>query len=67
MRFAQIEREGVPPEESEVVLKSLPAVTVASVRSVVPSVECASDYCDDHFGRIAAWLWGAVSPPTVSP
>ena len=56
VRLAQIEREGVPPEESEVVLKSLPAVTVASVRAVVPSVECMSDYCDDHFGRIAAWL-----------
>jgi DNA-binding transcriptional MerR regulator len=56
VRLAQIEREGVPPEESEVVLKSLPAVTVASVRGIVPSVECTSDYCDDHFGRIAAWL-----------
>lgn len=56
VRLAQIEREGVPPEESEVVLKSLPAVTVASVRAVVPSVGSMSDYCDDHFGRIAAWL-----------
>ena len=56
VRLAQIEREGVPPEESEVVLKTLPPVTVASVRSIVPSVECTSDYCDDHFGRVAAWL-----------
>ena len=56
VRLAQIEREGLPPEESEVVLKSLPAVTVAAMRGVVPSVECMSDYCDDHFGRIAGWL-----------
>jgi DNA-binding transcriptional MerR regulator len=56
VRLALIEREGVPPEESEVVVKPLPAVTVASVRAIVPSVECMSDYCDDHFGRIAAWL-----------
>lgn len=56
VRLAQIEREGVPPEESEIVLKSLPAATVASVRGIVPSVDRTSDYCDDHFGRIAAWL-----------
>lgn len=56
VRLAQIEREGVPPEESEVVLKSLPGVEVASVRGIVPSIESTSDYCDDHFGRIAAWL-----------
>lgn len=56
VRLAQIEREGVPPEELEVVLKSLPALTVASVRGIAPSVERISDYCDDHFGRIAAWL-----------
>lgn len=56
VRLAQIAREGLPPEESEVVLKPLPAVTVASVRGIVPSVECTSDYCDDHFGRVAAWL-----------
>lgn len=56
IRLAQIEREGIPPEESEVVLKSLPALTVASVRGIVPSVERVSNYCDDHFGRIAAWL-----------
>lgn len=56
IRLAQIEREGVPPEESEVVVKSLPALTVASVRGIVTSVERVSDYCDDHFGRIAAWL-----------
>ena len=62
MRLAQIEREGVPPDESEVVVKPLPAVTVASVRSVVPSVERVSDYCDDHFGRIAAWLTGRGIP-----
>lgn len=56
IRLAQIEREGIPPEESEVVLKSLPALTVASVRGIVPSVEFVSKYCDDHFGRIGAWL-----------
>ena len=56
IRLAQIEREGIPPEESEVVLKSLPALTIASVRGIVPSVERVSSYCDDHFGRIAAWL-----------
>lgn len=56
VRLAQIDREGLPPEESEVVFKSLPAFTVASVRAVVPSIECMSDTCDDHFGRIATWL-----------
>jgi DNA-binding transcriptional MerR regulator len=56
VRLAQIEREGLPPEESEVVLKPLPPVTVACVRAVVPSVERMSEFCDDHFGRIAAWL-----------
>ncbi|MGB4441100.1 MAG: MerR family transcriptional regulator [Coriobacteriia bacterium] len=56
VRLAQIDREGLPPEDSEVALKPLPAVTVASVRTVVPSIESMSDYCDDHFGRIAAWL-----------
>lgn len=56
IRLAQIEREGIPPEESEVVLKSLPALTIASVRAIVPSLERVSNYCDDHFGRIAAWL-----------
>ncbi len=56
VRLAQIAAEGVPPEESEVVEKSLPAVTVASVRSIVPSLDRTSAYCDDHFGRLAAWL-----------
>ena len=37
VRLAQIEREGVPPGETDVVEKPLPAVTVASVRSIVPS------------------------------
>lgn len=56
LRLARIKIEGVPPDEAEVVTKSLPAVTVASVRAVVPSIECISGYCDEHFGRLAAWL-----------
>ncbi|MBE0527655.1 MAG: MerR family transcriptional regulator, partial [Thermoleophilia bacterium] len=43
VRLAQIAREGVPPEESEVVFKPLPPVTVACVRAVVPSVERMSE------------------------
>lgn len=56
LRLAQIQREGRPPEDSEVVVKSLPAAWVASVRSIVPAVEQTSSYCDDHFGRLGAWL-----------
>ena len=56
VRLAQIKREGIPLEESEVILKSLPALTVASVRAIVPTVERVSDHCDVHFSRIAAWL-----------
>ena len=56
MRLAQIEREGIPLEESDVILKSLPASTVASVRAIVPSVEQVSDYCHEHFRLIAVWL-----------
>jgi DNA-binding transcriptional MerR regulator len=56
VRLAQIEREGVPADESEVVIKPLSRITVASVRSVVPSVGRVSEFCDDHFSRIAQWL-----------
>jgi DNA-binding transcriptional MerR regulator len=56
VRLAQIEREGLPPGDTEVVEKPLPAVVVASVRSVVPSVDRMSEYCDLHFGRLAVWL-----------
>jgi DNA-binding transcriptional MerR regulator len=56
LRLARIEREGVPPEEAEVVLKPLPRVTVACVRGIAPSVDVMSDVCDDQFGRIVAWL-----------
>ena len=56
VRLAQIEREGVPPGEADVVEKPLPAVTVAAVRGIVPSIDRMSDYCDLHFGRIAEWL-----------
>lgn len=56
VRLAQISREGIAPEASEVVRKSLPAVTVAAVRGIVPAIQDTSAFCDDHFGRIAAWL-----------
>jgi DNA-binding transcriptional MerR regulator len=56
LRLARIEREGVPPDEAEVVLKPLPRITVAGVRGIAPSVEDMSAVCDDQFGRILAWL-----------
>ena len=56
VRLAQIEREGVPPGEADVVEKSIATVTVACVRSIVPTIQRMSEYCDLHFGRIAAWL-----------
>ncbi len=56
VRLARIEREGVPPGEADVVEKPLPAVTVAGVRSIVPTIDRMSEYCDLHFGRIAEWL-----------
>jgi DNA-binding transcriptional MerR regulator len=54
-RLAQIEREGVPPGETDVVEKPLPALTIASVRSVVPAIDRMSEFCDLHFGRLARW------------
>jgi DNA-binding transcriptional MerR regulator len=56
VRLAQIEREGVPPDEFEVVHRSLPALTVVSLRGVVPSVDRVGALCDEHFARIAVWL-----------
>ena len=56
LRLARIEREGVPPDEAEVVLKPLPRITVACVRGIAPSLEDMSAVCDDQFGSIVAWL-----------
>jgi DNA-binding transcriptional MerR regulator len=56
VRLSQIEREGVPPDEAEVVEKPLADVTVVSMRSVVPVIGQMSDYCDLQFGGVAAWM-----------
>ena len=56
VRLSQIEREGVPPGEAEVVEKPLADVTVVSMRSIVPAIGRMSDYCDLQFGGVTEWL-----------
>lgn len=40
----------------EIVLKSVPALTVASIRSLIPEIEMVGRYCDTHFEELEAWL-----------
>ena len=56
VRLTQIEREGVPPDEAEIVEKPLADVTVVSMRNIVPAMQDMSDYCDLGFGGVTAWL-----------
>ena len=62
IRLAQIEREGAPAGETDVVEKPLPGLTVASIRSVVPTIDKMSAYCDLHFDRVTAWVRDAGLP-----
>jgi DNA-binding transcriptional MerR regulator len=54
-RLRQIEM-GDDPNELEIVVKSVPAVTVASLRSIVPTVDMVGYTCDTHFRELSAWL-----------
>lgn len=56
VRLTQIGREGLPLEQWPVVVKPLPAATVASFRGMVPSLDVMAQYCDQHFGILHDWL-----------
>ena len=66
VRLSQIEREGVPPDEAEVVEKPLADVTVASMRSIVPAIDRMSDYCDLQFGARRGVAGGARPPRSTA-
>lgn len=55
-RLSQIEQEGAPPDDFEVVIKQTPPIKLLGLRSLIPSVDVVGDYCDTHLLQLRTWL-----------
>lgn len=67
-RLQQIERES-SPVAPDVSIKAVPAVTIAGIRDLVPTVDQVGEYCEAHFALLHRWLeetGGRPAGPTMN-